>query len=114
MILCGVIILSAFGFFSWLVSGSQIEINAETIQELRHNGENVIVLKPKFTESAYSKDGFYAYYNKKCNESCLEIPIRDATKNVGLAYNYNTIKLFKKLNYPIMEDVNIHKELLQN
>ena len=44
----------------------------------------------------------------------MEIPIRDATKNVGLAYNYNTIKLFKKLNYPIMEDVSIHNELLKN
>jgi hypothetical protein len=38
-----------------------------------HNSDNVFIY-PIFTQAAYDKNGFYDYYNKKCDSKCLTVP----------------------------------------
>lgn len=37
--------------------------------------EGVLLIYPRFTEIAYAKDSFYAYYNEMCDQSCLTQPL---------------------------------------
>lgn len=36
---------------------------------------NTVIIYPIFTQAAYGKGGFYDYYRKQCDTSCLTVPI---------------------------------------
>ena len=80
-----------------------------------NNEQNVVVIYPTFTESAYSENGFYDYYEEKCDSTCLSVPIKN---NFDGEYGssragYQSLKL---LNYPILTDIDVDKnpDLLNN
>jgi len=81
---------------------------SEIYQEIGNfnTNRNTVVIYPTFTESAYSKNGFYDYYEKKCDSSCLTVPIKSnfegeyASSRAG----YQTLKL---LNYETITDIDV-------
>lgn len=85
-------------------SKKEIIFDKKTAEQLAYEGQNLIVIKPVFTATAYSKNGFYDYYTRQCDESCLEIPIRQGKASNWLAWNMVAIKAFKQLGYPMLAD----------
>jgi hypothetical protein len=70
--------------------------------------DRVVFVYPIFTQAAYSKDGFYDYYNKRCNSSCLTVKIPNKiegeyTSSIASAY------VLKLLNYSYITDIDIDK-----
>ncbi len=84
-----------------------IKLNADELT-MYHGNNDTVVVYPIFTQGAYTKHGFYAFYNKTCNESCLTIQI--PTK---INPNFNTGKYaylyLKQLGYPVITDVDVDK-----
>ncbi len=67
----------------------------------------VVVIDPIFTGSAYNDNGFYDYWNGKCDESCLNIPICfncDLNLDAIFGKSSRAILIFERLNYPIITD----------
>lgn len=69
---------------------------------------NIAVIYPTFTESAYSKNGFYDYFNEKCNESCLTVSIQDDFKSEYTS-SRNAYKVFQLLGYDILTDIDVDR-----
>lgn len=84
----------------------------ETYHKLKYSGENVIVLTPRFTEAAYSDQGFYNYYDGTCDKECLSIPLNKGRADRWGSYNLHTVQLLKDLGYPIMTDVDAHYQIM--
>jgi len=72
------------------------------------NKQNAVVIYPTFTESAYSKNGFYDYFEKKCNSSCLSVSIKSNFEGEysSSRAGYQTLKL---LNYETITDIDVDK-----
>ena len=80
---------------------------------LVNNDAATIVIFPIFTASAYNSPGFYDYYSKRCDESCLTAPIKLILRpEIG----GNGAQILKLLNYKFLSDIDIDKnpELLKN
>jgi hypothetical protein len=75
--------------------------------------QNAVVIYPSFTGSAYQDFGFYSYYFKKCDSSCLTVPI---TNDIRTEMGGNAIQILKLLNYNFLSDSQIDKnpELLKD
>jgi len=63
---------------------------------------------PIFTQAAYSKNGFYDYYNKKCDSKCLTVSI---PSNFEGSYSSSIVGSFvlSTLNYSYITDIDIDK-----
>ena len=61
---------------------------------------------PLFTASAYAPNGFYEYYQKKCDESCLTTKIVDRSDFTSTA-SFNTIQILQLLGYETITDIQI-------
>ena len=67
-----------------------------------------VVVIPTFTAIAYSEPGFYTFFNKKCDTSCL-------TQNIqhDIFYSYtsslNGFKILQVLGYEIITDIDLDK-----
>jgi hypothetical protein len=77
--------------------------------------KNAVVIYPSFTETAYSENGFYDFFEKKCDEQCLTVKIKDQMYGefkVGKA-GFNTLKT---LGYSVITDIDVDKNpsILQN
>src|SRR5579885_2952087 len=70
--------------------------------------DNVVFVYPVFTQAAYGKNGFYDYYNKKCGQSCLTVPI---PSNFSGTYSSSIVSSYvlNMLNYSFITDVDIDK-----
>jgi len=69
---------------------------------------DTVFIYPSFTQAAYSNHGFYEYYHKTCDITCLTVPI--PTKVVG--FQSSSIAgafVLKLLNYPYVKDEDIDK-----
>lgn len=69
---------------------------------------NTVFVYPVFTQAAYDKDGFYDYYNKRCNTTCLTVPIPSSfygTYSSGIVASY----ILNMLNYSFVTDVDVDK-----
>ena len=69
---------------------------------------DTVFVYPSFTQSAYDKGGFYDYYNKKCDSSCLTIPIQDKISGFQSSSIVGAWVL-KLLDYPYVKDQDIDK-----
>ncbi len=85
--------------------------NASLYKEIgiKDQPQNVVVVLPIFTITAYSEPGFYNYYKKECDISCIkDVPIR-----YGHPQKYETsdatTKVLKLLGYPFITDIDIDK-----
>ncbi len=80
--------------------------NLSQYNELFNTDEKTIVIFPIFTASAYNSPGFYDYYNERCDESCLTVPIKLILRaEIG----GNGAQILKLLNYKFLSDIDIDK-----
>jgi hypothetical protein len=77
------------------------------------NKENVVVIYPIFTASAYSDGGFYDYYKGKCNTSCLTTTIKDVS---AYETSKNGIKVLEWYGFKMIDDIDVDKnpDILKN
>lgn len=71
--------------------------------------KKMVFIYPIFTQAAYSKNGFYDFYLKKCDSKCLTVKI--PTQFSGGAYSSaggSTMLYF--LNYDFVTDVDVDKD----
>lgn len=69
---------------------------------------NAVVIYPTFTESAYSKNGFYHYYDSSCDKSCLTVPIQDDFKG-EYASSRAAHRVLQLLGYEQLTDIDVDK-----
>ena len=70
--------------------------------------EKPAVIIPTFTASAYGQNGFYDFYQGKCDENCLTTKI--ITNNFDFSSSANAIKILGLLGYEIIFDEQIDKD----
>lgn len=109
-----VVVMTAAILFVVKARGDSLGISDDTLKRLEWSGEFILVIKPKFTEAAYSENGFYSYYNGTCGNECLSIPLRDGSEYRWGSYNHRTVQLFEMLHYPTMDDSEVHLQLLKD
>ena len=75
---------------------------------LLNQTHNSVIVYPIFTEAAYSKNGFYDYYKKKCDSSCLTVQLQHDFSGEYSASRagFNVLRL---LDYHYITDVDIDK-----
>lgn len=114
-LLVGIVIIMTIAIlFVVKARGDSLGISDDTLKRLEWSGEFILVIKPKFTEAAYSENGFYSYYNGTCGNECLSIPLRDGPEYRWGSYNHRTVELLQMLHYPIMDDSEVHLQLLRD
>lgn len=88
----------------------------DVYKQLQNDKESndVVIIYPSFTEAAYSDNGFYAYYNKLCDEKCLTVPIRNDFTG-GSSSSRTGFQVLSLLGYPHITDSDVDKnpELLK-
>lgn len=74
-----------------------------------NQSNNNVVVYPTFTEAAYSKNGFYDFYEGKCDFSCLTVKISPGFNGEYSASRsaFNSLRL---LGYHYVTDTDIDKE----
>ena len=65
---------------------------------------------PTFTASAYSKNGFYDFYNGNCSEQCLTTKIITENK-LDYSSSANSVKILQLLGYDSISDLELHQNL---
>ena len=69
---------------------------------------DTIFVIPTFTASAYSKNGFYDFYNGYCDKQCLTIPIV-SEDNLDYSSSANAVKILQLLKYDSITDLELHE-----
>jgi hypothetical protein len=69
---------------------------------------DIVFIYPSFTQSAYDKNGFYDYYNKKCDSRCLTVKIPDKI-NGFQSSSISGAWALKLLSYPHIKDQDVDK-----
>lgn len=94
-------------------SGAIFELKPELIdvyEAIRFSEtQRTVVVYPIFTETAYSDNGFYAYYRKECDSTCLTVSIKHGF-NGEYSSSRAAFNSFKVLDYPYITDIDIDKE----
>ncbi len=67
-----------------------------------------LLIIPTFTASAYSKNGFYDFYNESCNEQCLTVEIVSKEK-LDRNSSANAVKILQLLEYDSISDLELHQ-----
>ena len=75
---------------------------------LANKPKNIVFVYPIFTQAAYSNNGFYDYYNKKCDNSCLTVSIPTKINGVQASSIAGALVL-RTLGYPHVTDVDVDK-----
>jgi len=70
--------------------------------------KDIVFVYPIFTQAAYSSNGFYDYYNKKCDNKCLTVNIPTKINGVQASSIAGALVL-RLLGYPHVTDVDIDK-----
>lgn len=73
--------------------------------------QDTLVIIPTITAMAYEKNGFYDYYNKKCDEKCLSIKIHEPKYDFASSIT-GIIRLTGQMNYESISDVKLHEKLI--
>jgi len=73
-----------------------------------HKSEKTVYVYPIFTQAAYDTKGFYDYYNKKCNSSCLTVPMPNKIRG-SYSSSITTAFALTLLNYSSINDIDIDK-----
>ncbi|HEX5457939.1 MAG TPA: N,N-dimethylformamidase beta subunit family domain-containing protein [Candidatus Nitrosotalea sp.] len=75
---------------------------------LSKKSKDIVFVYPIFTQAAYGTHGFYDYYNKKCDTSCLRVQIPTKVNGVYSSSIAGALAL-KLLQYPHVTDVDVDK-----
>lgn len=70
--------------------------------------EKVAYVYPIFTQAAYENNGFYDYYKKKCDTSCITVPIPSSISG-SYPSSIATAFALTLLNYSSINDIDIDK-----
>jgi len=89
--------------------GLKEELN-QTYEKIGFFGEEKksLFIIPTFTASAYSKNGFYDFYNENCSEQCLTTKIVTENK-LDYSSSANSVKILQLLEYDSISDLELHK-----
>lgn len=98
----------------WPNGTAPVPIPDDLYQKLKWEGESVVVINPRMTAAAYSENGFYYYYDGRCDESCLHIPLNPGMMSHAGAFNYDLVRTFQQLRYLNIDDNVLQEELLKN
>jgi len=76
---------------------------------------STVVVYPVFTQAAYSKNGFYYFYYKQCDSSCLTVKLPDSITPIYQTGGRAFMAL-DLLNYSVITDADIDQnpEVLKN
>ncbi len=98
-------------------SGNLISLSLELKPELKNLYKDIglfdkprdtVFIYPSFTQAAYGKNGFYDFYNNKCDTKCLTVQIPAGIHG----YQSSSIAgawALKLLNYPYLKDEDVDK-----
>jgi hypothetical protein len=75
---------------------------------LANKTKDIVFVYPIFTQAAYSNNGFYDYYNKKCESNCLTVSIPTKMNGVQASSIVGALVL-RTLGYPHVTDVDVDK-----
>ena len=67
-----------------------------------------VVVYPSFTEAAYGQNGFYDYYNKKCDSKCLTVNIPDTINPIYQAGG-RAFVILTLLHYDYITDIGVDR-----
>jgi len=98
----GVFVMGVVSFFV-LILIFYIEQPYKFIQLTKSDS---VIIRPTFTESAYSDKGFYDYYKKNCDESCLTTEIKELSR---YETSKNGLDVLKTFNFNIIDDITVHE-----
>lgn len=112
-VLLGLIIIGGIILIFFPVYQSPIK-DPILIKRLEYSGESVLVITPRFTEVAYSKNGFYDYYDGSCGKECLTIPMQNGRMDRWGSYNLHLVQFLAFLGYPMESDDSVHLKLLND
>lgn len=76
--------------------------------EITKGSHDAVFIYPSFTQAAYEKGGFYDYYRKDCDSSCLTIPIPTRVSGFQSSSIFGAWVL-KLLNYSHVKDEDIDR-----
>src|SRR5574337_189234 len=76
--------------------------------ELAKGTHNAVFIYPSFTQAVYEKGGFYDFYRKDCDSSCLTVPIPTHVNGFQSSSIFGAWAL-KLLNYSHVKDEDIDK-----
>ena len=74
---------------------------------------NIVVVRPTFTQSAYSSGGFYDFYAGECDSSCLTVPVDQDWNNKKFTSSKNALRVFDILKWKIIDDLDLHQDPAQ-
>lgn len=69
---------------------------------------DAVFIYPSFTQAAYEKGGFYDFYRKNCDSSCLTVPIPTSINGFQSSSIFGAWVL-KLLNYSYVKDEDVDK-----
>jgi hypothetical protein len=75
---------------------------------LVNKSKDIVFIYPSFTQAAYGDHGFYYYYSKRCDTSCLTVPIPTSVNGVQ-ASSIVGAWILKLLDYPYVKDEDVDK-----
>lgn len=82
--------------------------NESIYPEIKNDDDDVVVIFPSFTLSAYTEPGFYTYYRNECDEKCLTVEI-----NHNLEANYPSsnvgVTILALLGYDVITDIDVDR-----
>ena len=76
--------------------------------ELSKGSHDTVFIYPSFTQAAYEKGGFYDFYRKNCDSSCLTVPIPTRVNGFQSSSIFGAWTL-KLLNYSYVKDQDVDK-----
>jgi len=85
--------------------------NSEIYKEIgvSNSEEKIIVVIPIFTAEAYEELGFYDYFKEICDESCLELELKDRNQyTFDFSSSGQAIQVLNLLGYKFITDLEIH------
>jgi len=95
------------------VKGLDVDLKPDKI-DLYHTvgftakSEKVVVVYPVFTQAAYEPHGFYDYYQSKCDQSCLTVPIPEQGV-LSYSASQGATAVLSMLNYSFISDIDVDR-----
>ena len=88
---------------------SKIETERYAQVNVTSDEKKSVVIIPVFTSLAYSENGFYDYFNGRCNKSCLSKTMY-FQKPLEYTSSQNALQTLKSLGYDTITDIDVDKD----
>jgi len=95
-------------FFSIILFFGMSNLELEQVNVSQY--EKTLVIFPIFTQTAYSENGFYSYYEGKCDEKCLTVKIGASPLTIPYATSINGFQILRSLGYAYVSDIQVDQD----